>query len=72
MRDDETGRCHFACGQAQTARRHQIDLVENADDDGEARALETFLDGIQSFGCPRRLDNDQARRIKTEMREARP
>lgn len=70
MRDDEARRCHFAGGEAQAARRHKIEFIEDADDHGEARALQAFLDRVQSVAGTRRLDDDQACRIKTEMSKA--
>lgn len=71
MRDDEARRCHFPGGEAQAARRHQIEFVEDADDHGEARAFEAFLDRVQRVAGARCLDDDQARRIETQMGKAR-
>ena len=35
MRDEKAGCCRFACCKAQAARRRQLRLVDNADDNGE-------------------------------------
>jgi hypothetical protein len=47
MGDDQAWRRHLTGCEAQAARRHQIEFIEDADDDGEARGFEAFLDGIQ-------------------------
>lgn len=70
MRDEKAGGCCFARRKAKAARRRQLDLVEHADDDGEARSLEAFFERVQSLACPRRLDDEQPRRVEAEMREA--
>ena len=71
MRDEEARRCRFPGRKAQAARWRQFRLVEDADDGGKALRPETFFDGIQSFARPRRLDDDEARRIKTQAEKPR-
>lgn len=70
MRDEKAGCCRFPSRKAEAARRCQLDFVEHADDDGEARSLEAFFKCVQSLACTRRLDDEQPRRVETEMREA--
>ncbi len=68
MGDDEAGRSGFAGREAQAARRCQLDLVQDADDDGEALgealSLEAFFEGVQGVSGTGRLDDDEARRIE--------
>jgi hypothetical protein len=71
MRNEEARRCRFAGGQAQAARRRQLDLLEHADNDGEAMSLEAFFDRVQRFARARRLNDDEARRIKAQVGKAR-
>jgi hypothetical protein len=71
MRDEETWRCRFSGGKAQAARRRQLDLVEHADHKSEARSLETFFERAQSLAGAPRLDDEQSRRIETQMRKPR-
>jgi len=71
MGDDQAWRRHLTGCEAQAARRHQIEFIEDADDDGETRGLEAFFDCIQGVAGTRRLDDDQARRIEAQMSEAR-
>lgn len=70
MRDDQARRRHFPGCEAQAARGHQIEFIEDADDDGETRGLEAFFDCIQGVAWTCRLDDDQARGIETQMGEA--
>jgi len=71
MRNDQAWRRHLSGCEAQPSRGHQIEFIENADDDGETCGLETFFDRIQGIARTRRLDDDQARRIEAQMGEAR-
>jgi hypothetical protein len=69
MRDEEARRCRFSGGKAQAARRRQLRLIDNADDDGEALSPEALFDRIQRIARTRRLDDDEARWIETEARK---
>lgn len=64
MRHQEARRCHFPGCETQAARRHQIEFIEHANDNGEASAFQAFLDGVERIAGARRLDDDQTCRIK--------
>lgn len=69
MRDEKARRCRLSGGKAQAARRRQLRLIDNADDDGEALSPEALFDRIQRIARTRRLDDDEARWIETEARK---
>jgi hypothetical protein len=71
VRDEKAWRCHFASRQAQATRGHQVDLIENADDDSEARPFEAFFNRIQSFASVCRFDYEKAPGVETKMSETR-
>ena len=71
MRDEKTRRRRFSGRKAQAARRRQLHLFDNADDDGKALSPQALFDGIQRVARTRRLNDQEARRIKTETRKAR-
>jgi hypothetical protein len=60
MRDEEARRCRLSGGKAQAARRRQLRLIDNADDDGEALSPEALFDRVQRIARTRRLDDDEA------------
>lgn len=70
VRDKKARRRRLSRSKAETARRRQIRFVKGTDDDGHALRPETFLDRIQRFAGARRLDDEEARRIKPQAGKA--
>lgn len=71
MCDEKTRRRRFPGRKAQAARRRQLRLFDNADDDGEALSPQALFDRIQRVARTRRLDDQEARRIEAEARQTR-
>lgn len=71
MRDEKAGRRSLSRSQTEASRRGQIGFVDGANDDRQALRPETFLDRVQSFARPRRLDDNETRWIKPKTKKAR-
>ncbi len=71
MRDEQARRRRFPGRKAQAARRRQLRLFDNADDNSEALSPKALFDRIQRVARTRRLDDQEARRIETKTGKAR-
>ncbi len=71
MRDEKTGRPRLPGGKAEAARRRQVRFLERANDEGKALRPQPFFNRVQSLARPRRLDDDEPRRIEPEAAKPR-
>lgn len=71
MRNEKAGRRSLSRSQTEASRRGQIGFVDGANDDRQALRPETFLDRVQSFARPRRLDDNETRWIEPKTKKAR-
>ena len=70
--EDETGDAARLGRQLQATGGGEIEVVEFAEDAGQAPAAQPFLQRPQAIGRPRRGDDNEPRRIETTGGQSRP
>lgn len=66
MRDSKTRCASFTSRETQTARRRQIDLIENTNCERQALRFQTIFERNKCFVRSRRLNNQKTRGIEAK------